>query len=735
MKSVHKKEISDELKQAVISYKAGNRDTFGAIYVQSQRYIYTCISNVIKGNDNFRDIIEDMMQDTYVEISKSLGQLEDVERFLQWAGTIAARKCYAYLKKSNRYVLLNEEDTTFDDLADDEEFIPEAVMQNAEKRRLIKDIIDSQLNEVQRICIYEFYYNDKKQCQIAEEYGIPENTVKTHLSRAKAKIKEGVLDLEKNKNTRLYGFVPLFSLLFADELANCEVPESVAAKVLSSKALKESLNSMVQMAEKEGIKQNTVRSVTEQVTQKTAKMAGEEMSKSLLGKLAAAGLPAKIAAGTVGIVIVGGLIAGTVFHNERPQDTTEIAGRVQEQTTKATTEVAKTEKEEVTEDEKEITLSDQEAEAVSNFVWIALTVWMAEGSNGTVDFSNDTTLLRFSHIMSNWACYEDDSDFPIRICKTIMSEIGEERKTENKVPYYSIPKSTLRSFWMNIFGTEGGNLENNEYIEIYEVGNSDGDNLEFYSNYNLLRAEVNLNKVVKKKDGSYEITGTTRTRYEDDSGYEERENFCVNAVKRQESPFGFRFQSISFDECNGVDSEVSQEENEFEDAMSAYSNILLYPYRYPEFYPEYNPDQHPDYPVQTEHMTVIPRDKPLWFALADADENGVSELYLAHSVAEDGGFYIVTNVLQYDKASKTVVDLDGDVMFEPNGYNIYLNRGGILYSGSEANVDYTFYYNIFTGELWSNDISSPDWGKEHKAEKVQLEWHEATEDNITSYVK
>lgn len=40
-------------------------------------------------------------------------QLENDARFLQWAGMIATRKCYAYLKKNKRYVLLIEEDDTF----------------------------------------------------------------------------------------------------------------------------------------------------------------------------------------------------------------------------------------------------------------------------------------------------------------------------------------------------------------------------------------------------------------------------------------------------------------------------------------------------------------------------------------------------------------------------------------------------------------------------------------------
>lgn len=95
----------------------------------------------MKGNDNALDIISDIMQETYVEISRSITQLENDARFLQWAVMIATRKCYAYLRKNKRYVLLNEEDDTFDTLSDSDEIIPETVMQDREKQRLLREII------------------------------------------------------------------------------------------------------------------------------------------------------------------------------------------------------------------------------------------------------------------------------------------------------------------------------------------------------------------------------------------------------------------------------------------------------------------------------------------------------------------------------------------------------------------------------------------------------------------
>lgn len=262
-----------ELKQAVKSYREGNKQAFTMLYDESSKYVYTCIHKVMGGNDNVQDTVCDIMQDTYVEISRKIGQLDSEDRFLAWAGTIATRKCYAWLKKNKKYVLLHEEDDTFTNLADDDNIIPEDVMQDREKQRLLREIIETQLTQMQKLCVMAFYYNEQKQSEIAKELGIPENTVKTNLSRAKAKIKEGVLDLEKKQGTKLYGVAPILLLLFKEDVLACTVPGAVTAAV----------NGSVLAAGKMGM-------------------------KHLLGKMTEASLKAKVAAGAIGagaVVAVG----------------------------------------------------------------------------------------------------------------------------------------------------------------------------------------------------------------------------------------------------------------------------------------------------------------------------------------------------------------------------------------------------------------------------------------------
>ncbi|SEW31766.1 RNA polymerase sigma factor [[Clostridium] fimetarium] len=274
----------EELQSAVAEYKSGKKEAFNQIYSISNRFLYKCIYNVMIKQNDVDDVVSDMMQETYIEISKSIHQLIDNKDFYSWASTIANRKCFAYLKKNKKIVLLHEDDTTFDMLADSDDIIPESIMQDKEKQRLLRDIINNELTEIQKLCVIGYYYNEQKQEEIATALELPLNTVKTNLSRAKAKIKEAVLKLEKNKGTKLYSVSPLLLLLFYEEVKACVVPDSISSAV--------------------------------NATSNTGNTIASETSKSIVKKVLGISLKAKIAIGIIGVSII--CIVGYAFAVNKP---------------------------------------------------------------------------------------------------------------------------------------------------------------------------------------------------------------------------------------------------------------------------------------------------------------------------------------------------------------------------------------------------------------------------------
>ncbi len=212
---------SEELSNAVRRFQEGEREVFNDIYKMSYGYLHTCVSRALD-NEN---TVQDLLQETYLEVYRSIGQLREPESFLHWAAAIAGRKCIAWANREKR---LPVEDTGhaeeyLEEVAESEEFLPETILQNKEKQDLLRKMID-RLPPMQKVCIVAYYYHGLSQQEIAEELKVPLNTVKSYLNRARKKIRTEVLELEEQKDIKLYAMAPFFLLLLNMEAEACEIP-------------------------------------------------------------------------------------------------------------------------------------------------------------------------------------------------------------------------------------------------------------------------------------------------------------------------------------------------------------------------------------------------------------------------------------------------------------------------------------------------------------------------------
>lgn len=225
----------DRLSRAVIEFCGGKEEAFNEIYELTYQYVYYTIYRSV----NDEAITEDVMQETYLEVYKSLSDLKEPEAVKGWIARIAHHKIYRYLK-NNPELLLTEEnsETIFETLEQtDEALMPEDVMENRETQRLLGEILDS-LSKEQRLSVVAFYFNQMSIKEISEAYGIPENTVKSYLSRGKAKIREGVMELEKKHGTKLYttGLAAVLFFLMEEEAKACEMAPGLSKKILDQTA-------------------------------------------------------------------------------------------------------------------------------------------------------------------------------------------------------------------------------------------------------------------------------------------------------------------------------------------------------------------------------------------------------------------------------------------------------------------------------------------------------------------
>ena len=225
----------EKLFAEVQKLKDGDFSGYDNIYKLSEKYIYKIINDIVKNHHT----TEDLMQDAYIQIYNKIGTLQEAKAFYVWAGRIATNLTLRYLQKSNRIKTVefpNRDEGDNPDFPynkasmDHEEFIPEAVLMDREKQRLLGEILDN-LSVEQKLSVQYFYYEEMSVNEIAQLMGCSAGTVKSRLNYARKSIKDAVVELDVKHGTRLYSLstLPLFWFIFRKQLEQL-IAGSVAAE-------------------------------------------------------------------------------------------------------------------------------------------------------------------------------------------------------------------------------------------------------------------------------------------------------------------------------------------------------------------------------------------------------------------------------------------------------------------------------------------------------------------------
>lgn len=224
---------ANELTLLVEQAKEHDNHAIEQLYNQYHNSVYFLCLKIIKNKDDALDLV----QDTFLQAFNKLNTLQNSAQFGSWLNQIAANKCRDFLKKKKPLLFCDKTDEN-DDSEEfvienkDESLIPDKVVDNAETRRLVMEIIDN-LPDLQRMTVMLYYYEEKSVAQIAEIMGCSENTVKSRLNYARKQIKEQVLALEKD-GTKLYGVMPMLFPLIHNAAANFAMPSTASSALLGN---------------------------------------------------------------------------------------------------------------------------------------------------------------------------------------------------------------------------------------------------------------------------------------------------------------------------------------------------------------------------------------------------------------------------------------------------------------------------------------------------------------------
>ena len=182
---------------------------------------------------------EDMTQEVLLAVYTKLDTLKTPEAFWGWLNQTTANRCYNAMKRSRVELQFAEDEeghSVMDNLEElDEQQVPDKALDNAETARMIEEIVEG-LPDAQRLCTLMYYYDEMSVKDIAENLGVPENTVKSRLNYARKAIRERVLDYEK-KGVKLYGLSPLPFMLFFLLRAAGESADGATAAAAAKQAM------------------------------------------------------------------------------------------------------------------------------------------------------------------------------------------------------------------------------------------------------------------------------------------------------------------------------------------------------------------------------------------------------------------------------------------------------------------------------------------------------------------
>lgn len=194
----------DQWRLLVANAKNGDKAAFESLYRETGRGVYFLCLKLMGNEHDAKDVV----QDTYMAAFQNLSALDDGVNFPKWINGIAVNKCKMYFRKaaSAAHEEWHEQEEEF---TGGSEWIPDEYILDAEKRRIIMDIIDTALSDVQRQTVLLYYYGGLSVSEIAEAMECPAGTVTYRLSTARARIKEKVMNYEKKYDDRLYAVIPV----------------------------------------------------------------------------------------------------------------------------------------------------------------------------------------------------------------------------------------------------------------------------------------------------------------------------------------------------------------------------------------------------------------------------------------------------------------------------------------------------------------------------------------------
>ena len=168
----------EEIKLIAQCIATDNREAFSRLVTMHQEALRRFILN-LTGGDYY--LTDDIAQDTFIKAWTGIRSFKGLSGFRTWLFRIAINEFVSYRRKTQITMDIDDPATA---VPVDEPAMPH----NATEARLDVAEAIKVLSDTERIVTLLFYLEDMPLKQICKVTGLPEGTVKSHLSRSRKKM-------------------------------------------------------------------------------------------------------------------------------------------------------------------------------------------------------------------------------------------------------------------------------------------------------------------------------------------------------------------------------------------------------------------------------------------------------------------------------------------------------------------------------------------------------------------
>jgi len=168
-----------EERRLIARAQAGDREAFRTLVEAHRARAYTLALRILRSTED----AEEVAQDSFVRVWTALPGFRGESSFATWLYRIVARRAF------DRAQVMRHRRSREHHPADLPEHAAPARGDDDTLRAALLQRLIAELSPAQRAVVTMFYYEGRAVEQVAAVLGMPENTVKTHLLRARAALR------------------------------------------------------------------------------------------------------------------------------------------------------------------------------------------------------------------------------------------------------------------------------------------------------------------------------------------------------------------------------------------------------------------------------------------------------------------------------------------------------------------------------------------------------------------